>query len=281
MALPLGSTDVSASGGTMRLVGRIGEGRMALVEQPMPLDAAIDRLDSLTQPPMPVLSAGPLDVAGRSFFPPGSAVAWMYDAHVDMVRVVRDDAEGLVAWIPTGSSRLGKIAVDGRASRSEIPLAERFSFSWQMREGAWRGPGIIRHAPTGQPWSPWWFFDEQLTFSGLYVNLETPHRRPVDGDARTHSRDLALDFWIEPAADGCHELWVKDEDELDAATTAGRFTTEQREAVLAVGEWAARAFFDAGPCFTPWDTFEPTPEQNEPVPLPHTPLIAAMRSHRG
>lgn len=281
MDLPLGSTDVSASGGTMRLLGRIGAGRLPLVEQPIPLDEAVGWLDSLTQPPAPVVEAGPLHAAGRSFFTPGNTVAWMYDPYVDMVRVLHDDVDGLAAWLSTGSSRLVKIAVDGRTGRGDIPLSERFSFAWRMREGVWGGQGVIRWAPTGQPWSQWWIFDEHSTFSGLYVNLETPHRRPLEADARTRSRDLALDFWIAPSADGRHELWVKDEDELDAATAAGRFTVEQRDAVLAIGEWAARALFDAGTCFTPWDTFRPTPEQNEPVPLHDTQLIAAMRSLRG
>ena len=44
------------------------------------------------------------------------------------------------------------------------------------------GPGILlRIAPTGVPWSIWYFTDEDGSFEGHYVNLELVHERPVDG----------------------------------------------------------------------------------------------------
>ena len=54
---------------------------------------------------------------------------------------------------------------------------------------AWRGPGILKIAPTGVPWSVWYFTDEvDGTFEGHYVNLELVHQRPADGSrARPHA----------------------------------------------------------------------------------------------
>ncbi|WP_088817240.1 hypothetical protein [Kytococcus aerolatus] len=65
---------------------------------------------------------------------------------------MQDDAEGLTVWIPSGSATLLRRPV-GRRSPRDLGLVERFLSPSEVAEGAWQGPGILRSAPTGRPWS--------------------------------------------------------------------------------------------------------------------------------
>ena len=149
------------------------------------------------------------------------------------MRVVRDDERGLVAWLPAASEVLVPVPVDGKGLR-EPTLAERVVLEYEMHVRTWRGPGILRVAPTGKPWSLWYFWNDDGGFEGHYVNLELVHQRPVSGDPRVHTRDLTLDLWIEGA-----DVWLKDEDELEAAVEGGRLSAEQGDVIRAIGEQAA------------------------------------------
>ncbi len=58
-----------------------------------------------------------------------------------MLRVVRDDARGLVAWLPAGSTRLAAMPRDGRAIRDRS-LEERAALAapdgrFVVLEGDW------------------------------------------------------------------------------------------------------------------------------------------------
>lgn len=197
------------------------------------------------------------------FLESGSVVSWHYGEWVDVMRVVRDDECGLVAWLPSGSERVIAVAVDGRGLRDR-PVAERPNVARVPSTTTWRGPGILRIAPTGRPWSIWYFYDDG-SFYGHYVNLELTHERPVHGSARTHSRDLVLDLWVE---DG--ETWLKDEDELDAAERAGRYTTAQVAVVRDIAEQARRELVEprAWPLDEGWEVWRPPAEWDEPLTLP-------------
>lgn len=158
----------------------------------------------------------PTRLAGTPpYLTPGDIVTWSWGRTADLLRVVRDDDRGLVAWLPRGSERLGAETRDGLGLRDRS-LADRVRLlvdeDYDVAVRNWWGPGILRVAPTGAPWSLWYFTDEDGRFEGHYVNLELPHRRAADGGARTHSRDLTLDLWLD--VDG--SLWLKDADELDA-----------------------------------------------------------------
>lgn len=226
------------------------------------------------------------------YFPTGQAITWHYHEVTETARVIRDNASGLVVWKPSGSMSLVKRGADGVGAR-DIPLAERFSRSWQMIEQSWKGPGVVREAPTGVPWSIWWFWSDSGVFEGAYLNLELPHARPraLDGRggdvpvelARTHSRDLALDLWIEPGPDGAHELWLKDGDELDASVDQGRMSGRERVAVLSVGEHASRRLFDHGveELLARWSSWQAPVLGNDRMPLPDTELIRALRTTIG
>lgn len=82
---------VSASGGTMR----------RLTEPPGTTpEVDLDALESLRREPEGLRPAGDPPYAA-----PGDVVHWHYGHGSDLLRVVRDDARGLVAWLPSGSQR--------------------------------------------------------------------------------------------------------------------------------------------------------------------------------
>lgn len=177
---------------------------------------------------------------GRAvFLQPGEVVHWHYrlpgwsegDSEFSTpMRVVRDDERGLVAWLASGTVHRTQRYADGGDVRSE-PLERRWTSNRPRLQAIerWRGNGILRIAPTDQPWSVWLFWEpgdseaghpDEWAFAGWYVNLENAH---VRCGTDTYTGDHILDLWIEP--DGTTHL--KDDDELDAATHQGRLTTEQ------------------------------------------------------
>jgi hypothetical protein len=195
---------------------------------------------------------------------PGDVITWHYGLSADVLRVVRDDERGLVAWLPSGSEMLASVPAGGGSLR-DLPLDQRFSGPRAMRRRTWQGPGILRVAPTGRPWSIWYFTDEaDGSFEGHYVNLELVHRRPASG-RRVHTRDLILDLWL---AGG--ETWLKDADELEAAVAAGRYTEEQGALVHDLAELARAELVEAHawPLDEGWEGWRPPAEWDEPLSLP-------------
>ena len=242
---------VSDSGGTMTLLTDEVEAG--------PVDLSV--LEPLRVVPRQVA----VRAAGAApYLEPGQVLSWQYAGWVDMMRVVRDDERGLVAWLPSGSERRVMIATDGGGLRDR-PVAERSRVRQRPALRTWTGHGILRIAPTGKPWSIWYFLAEDGTFAGHYVNLELTHQRPVDGRAATFSRDLVLDLWMD--AEG---TWLKDADELEAAVAAGRFTPGQGAAVEAIGEQARTELLQprAWPLDEDWESWRPSPEWDEPLSLP-------------
>ncbi|YAL82188.1 DUF402 domain-containing protein [Dermacoccaceae bacterium W4C1] len=228
-----------------------------------------EALHGLPPTPMPE-PATPL--GEPAFSPPGDTAYWHYRGEswhpprpeiVSPMRVVRDDARGLAAWLASGQPSLGWALPDGRDGRS-IPLERRFSPSarglLRPARTRWRGPGILRLAEPGLPWSVWLFWTREGAFSGWYINLENPLRR---NGSHLYSSDHILDLWV--TADG-HVQW-KDEDELAAAVEQGRYTAEQAAIIRGHGE-QARATIGTSWVFDPaWSRWQPDPTWGH-LPLP-------------
>lgn len=231
----------------------------------------------------PALQAAvPSDSVDAPRFAPGEEILWRYSRFVEAVRVIRDDARGLVIWIPSGSARLESVAADGRHTR-DVTLEERFSVPWVSRESTWTGPGVVRVAPAGRPWSIWFFRRPDGSPDGAYVNLELPHRR-IEGEVGgTFSRDLVLDLWIDAEHAGSEDIWLKDADELAAAVEQGRFSVEQAEAVRSLADHAGRVFITDGgwPLDEGWDTWSPDAAMDIPVALPVNAAMDAARRRSG
>jgi len=244
---------VSESGGTMRRLDG---------PAPDPGEVDLSVLESLR----PSARAGSARPAGAPpYFAAGDVVTWHYRLGTDVLRVVRDDERGLVAWLPSGSERIAIVPLDGKGLRERSP-AERarlvVSGEFGTRQDVWRGGGILRVAPTGVPWSLWYFWDGEA-FAGHYVNLELVHLRAGD---RVLTRDLTLDLWLD--TDG--ELWLKDEDELAAFAAHGLFSDEQAEAITALADVCRRDLVDprAWPLDEGWESWRPPPGWDEPLALP-------------
>jgi hypothetical protein len=197
---------------------------------------------------------------------PGEHVYWHYrrprwqpgDAeYVDPVTVVRDDHRGLVAWLAPGTEVVKAVLPDGRPPRSAPPDVA-FSLPRVSARGRWQGPGILRIAPSGVPWSVWLFWDDGWAFEGWYLNLEARHRRE---GRDLFSSDHVLDVWI--TADG--SVRMKDEDELRAAVEQGFFTEEEARQIEDDAGAALETFHDgAFPFADEWRDWRPRPEWERP-----------------
>jgi hypothetical protein len=176
--------------------------------------------------------------------------------------VVRDDADGLVAWLAGGTPLIKPVLTDGRDVR-EAGLERMFLEPRVAMLGSWRGQGVLKVAPAGKPWSIWHFWHSDGRFSGWYVNLERPHRRDVAARTTT-TEDCVLDLWVTPD----RLVRRKDEDELEAARRAGRFDART---VAEIERWASRAEREiaawAAPFRDGWQHWRPDPAW----PLPPAP----------
>ncbi|WP_449408269.1 DUF402 domain-containing protein [Microbacterium maritypicum] len=286
MRTPVGTTGISASGGTVELVGRRGAEWARVATGGAGLAEAIALLDTAEQgaahadPVYDGAVASGLPSAPR--FAAGQEILWRYGRVIETARVVRDDDRGLVAWTPSASARLDAVPADGRRPR-EVPLAQRSLVPWRAVESTWRGPGILRVAPTGKPWSVWFFRRDDGRPDGAYVNLELPHRRVGGAQAAVFTRDLVLDLWIDAAHPGEEDVWLKDADELAAAVEKGRFTAEQAEAVRMLADHAASDFIVDGtwPLDEGWADWAPDAAADVPLRLPATAAIEAARRRSG
>ncbi|MEV0270331.1 DUF402 domain-containing protein [Hamadaea sp. NPDC050747] len=213
------------------------------------------------------LPAGSRAAGEPPFWRTGEVIRWQERApdwqpgrpwSVTPVRVVRDDAEGLVVWLAPGTPRLVPVLPGGVDPRS-LPLDRLFRSPREQARVSWRGPGVLMIAPTGTPWSVWLFRSESGSFRGWYVNLEEAHRRDAAG---TWTCDHELDVWIEP--DGAARL--KDEIELAAAADAGRFTAEETEVIRARADAARKAYAAGHWAFArTWTVWRPDPQWTVPA----------------
>lgn len=268
------------------MAGRRGEPWQRLASQQMSLSQAVAVLHEMDQEAFHAdpsfRESLPAGSSGAARFAPGQQILWRYGRFIDTARVIRDDARGLVVWIPSGSARLESMPADGRQTR-DVPLDARFSVPWVVRESTWRGPGIVRVAPTGRPWSVWFFRDPEGSPAGAYVNLELPHRRVGGETGAVFTRDLVLDLWIDAEHAGSEDVWLKDGDELGAAVTQGRFTEAQADAVRAVADHAVDELIMNGswPLNEGWAEWSPRPAMDVPLRLPEHDSVQAARRRSG
>ncbi len=205
------------------------------------------------------------------YWQPGTHIWWHYrrrtwlPGHPETVRpmtVVRDDADGLVAWLAPGTPVLRPVLTDGRDLRAvHVDDWYRVRDDRALKQDAWRGPGILKVAPTGVPWSVWLFWLPDGTFRNWYVNLEDVH---VRDELRVVTQDHVLDVVVQPD----RSVRWKDEDELAAAVRWGRYDAadakEFEKDARAVEEVVAR--WDS-PFRDGWEDWQPDPHW----PLPALP----------
>jgi hypothetical protein len=168
------------------------------------------------------------------------------------VTVVRDDADALVAWLPTGTPVRRVRRADGRGKRDDPTTL--FTADTVQEVGVWTDYNVIRVAPTGRPWTVWVLFAERsMEFAGWYVNLEDPHLRD---DHVVYTRDHVLDLEVEPD----RTVSRKDEDELALAVAQGRYDAAAARAIEADAVEVEAIVADWGPPFCDgWENWRPDP----------------------
>jgi len=209
-------------------------------------------------------------------WPTDTEVLWRYQRpgssteSLRPMRVVRDDGDGLVAWLAPGTPVLRPVLRDGADLRS-VPLEERFDVARHGRAtrlDTWQGQGILKVAPTGVPWSVWLFWRDDWSFDCWYVNLEHVHVRTAD---TVVTQDHVLDLVVRPD----RRVERKDEDELEVAVAAGRFTCAEADAYRDDARAAEDVVRRWGPPFRDgWEHWRPDPAW--PVPsLPEHVITSA------
>ncbi|WP_116051080.1 DUF402 domain-containing protein [Amycolatopsis palatopharyngis] len=177
------------------------------------------------------------------------------------LRVLADDGDTLLGWLPEGTEIIGSGPADGRRLR-DVPLEQRFRVPRRFFRDHWRDTSTLRLVSERNWSSVWWVFEPDGTFRDWYVNLEVPLGRTADGTERI---DGVLDLVVAP-----NRTWRwKDEDEAAAAVRAGRITAKQLTALRAEGERLA-ALAEAGefPFDGTWTDFRPDPAWPPPALAP-------------
>jgi hypothetical protein len=173
---------------------------------------------------------------------PGEHIWWHYQSTgwrpgmphwLDPMTVVRDDEQSLVAWLPPGTAVLKTVLDTGEDVRT-AGLLERYSRKFSIAKTLWRGEGCLRIAPVGAPWSVWLFWEPGWQFAGWYINLEIPLRR--EGH-HIYVEDQVLDVWVTPD----HVCHRKDEDELAAAVSVGRYSPQEASLITRKADLAEKA----------------------------------------
>jgi hypothetical protein len=177
--------------------------------------------------------------------------------NVEPMTVVRDDEEGLVAWLAAGTPVLRVARADGRGKRDD--KSTLFTAEPVQAVGEWTGYDVLRVAPAGRRWSVWALFTAHTSnFEGWYVNFEDLHVRSARD---LFTRDRVLDLEVGP--DG--SVARKDEDELMLAVEQGRFdpaTAAEIEADATEVEAIVRAW--GQPFCDGWERFRPDPTWSTP-----------------
>ncbi|GAA1587550.1 MULTISPECIES: DUF402 domain-containing protein [Kribbella] len=217
------------------------------------------------------------------YWEPGTTIEWVYEGtgrHAELpnvrpMTVVRDDAGGLVAWLAPGTPLLKPVLADGRETRYAGPVG-MFTEKRVLKLDVWRGTGILKASPSGKPWSVWYFWGSDGAFRGWYVNLEREHVRDPAG-RRTSTVDHVLDLWINPD----RSIEWKDEDELEGAVAAGRFTPAEAERIVADAHAAIRDVEAwAAPFSEEWQTWVAPADWRVPAaPTTHQPTLVAEELH--
>jgi hypothetical protein len=178
---------------------------------------------------------------------------------VQATTVVADDGRGLVLWLPDGADFACRVDADGRPLPAASTI-EAYGVA-SLSKRTWQDSSVLMLHPPDAAHSVRWFFANH-TFTGWYVNLESPYRRRHDTVDTVDIVDHHLDIVVQPDRT---RRW-KDEDEFIASTgRPGYWSLEEAHAIRdeaqrAVAAIEARRF----PYCGTWCQFEPEPTWPRP-----------------
>jgi hypothetical protein len=195
-------------------------------------------------------------------FAPGASIVWRsVDRDRGLVQtvwpwtVVRDDANGIVLFMPSGT--VGKQRTGTRGGPRDRMLLE---WDGGHRDVSWHSTNVVRLYREGDEYSIWIARDDT---SGAvlwrYINLEAPWlRTPIGFDSRDHY----LDLYAEPEDDEWH--W-KDEDEVEWLIEQGRVDRAFADATRQAGERAVALVAAGQSLLDPsWSTWRADPSWTLP-----------------
>jgi hypothetical protein len=170
-----------------------------------------------------------------------------------MVYVVEDSDDALVTYLPGGTT-FGFLDGEFPSPNGQHP--------WNHGSRRWEGHGTLMVQPPGEEHAVWHFWDgPDRSFTCWYVNFQEAFRRtPIGYD----TQDLELDIVVPP-----NGSWVfKDRERMAEHVARGRYSSDQVERVLALGDELAR-HLDAGARWwdESWSRWRPDPSWS-PVALP-------------
>ena len=197
---------------------------------------------------------------------------WMHEANAESAHPVYllDDTPEAIATFEPGDT-VGMHSTrpkGGPRGRNLEPGTPHTGFT----EGIWTGDGVLRVHSPGQPWSTWRWLASDGTWSDTwYVNLEEPWLRTATG---FDTEDWILD--VVAVIDGDGARWeYKDEDEVEWAARAGRFSAAEIERIRRAGAEAVAVLESRGwPFDADWAQWRP------PIGLPVPSLRAGWDSAR-
>ena len=187
-----------------------------------------------------------------------------------------DDADGLVAWLAPGTPLIKPVLTDGRETRQAGPVA-MFTADRVLKLDVWHGTGILKVSPPGQA-------VVRLALLGRGRDLPRVVREPRGVSMCATGLpgvpalvDHVLDLWINPD----RSIEWKDEDELEGAVAAGRFTAAEAERIVADAHAAIRDIEAwTSPFSDDWQSWSAPPDWRLPVaPTTHQPDLIAEELH--
>ncbi|HLL67098.1 MAG TPA: DUF402 domain-containing protein [Micromonosporaceae bacterium] len=183
-----------------------------------------------------------------------------------LTRVIADDEQGRLLWLPTGVPAARQVDEHGRGPRG-VPFGDWVDAPKRLIESVYRGPSTLKLHLPGMPHSVWWLFNADGVFAAWYVNLEEPAVAWDDGDAAgVDLTDHDLDIWVWP-----DRSWEwKDDDELaERLGFPEYYWVSDPAAVWAAGRRVI-PLIEAGayPFDGTWCDFRPDPQWMTPQALP-------------
>ena len=169
------------------------------------------------------------------------------------VTVVEDTNDLNLLFLCAGTPTKEPVQADGSPIPRSLPYEQRARLGRRLGDANWGPNQTLLITPARAAHSIWLFWTETWDFLGWYVNLQEPQTRsPVGFD----TVDQVLDIWIDPALSWS---W-KDEHELAAAVSLGRFSADEAAVIRAEGERVIAEW----PFPTGWEDWRP--DRSWPIP---------------
>jgi len=187
-------------------------------------------------------------------------------SQVNPLRIVDDNDDGQLLWLPRGAS-VWRAEPPGGACLRSIAREDWPVGGFPMRPAEWSLPSTLFYLPAGAAYSVWWFFEPSGEFRNWYVNFERRERR---ADA-LHVVDMELDLVVKPGRDWS---WKDEESFVDKTGHPSFWTADEATAIRAAAAQVVE-LVEAGrfPFDGTWCDFLPDPAWAMPPRPAYSPAV--------